>query len=517
MEDIFNTVSSSTINKWSWEKSNGSASEEQTTLAYQALENNGKCHDFSYLIWNDIVSLVDQCLDGLYLTWDCVITSRDEAKLSSTDKLLTAKKFNSVRKQLDRFNKTWYWEENKDDIGYVGRKDFLGRSDVGRANADKLYGKYLIEITNALNVMIEKLDAILQIHGVIDLNLNVRILLSCTVTQLLTIILQFGVHVEFASLNTADSLLLNILHSEMVACANLEYDNISELISFLNLNLGGASNNAILFIKQSIPLFQKENLNMDFVNNLETINIRLYDYQDNLMSYALNIDKDLSVNSSYIKDIGLKTVPNVTDHLAAYLIYSIVLSKIKAMLGVSYSSANSAVLNNIINSNINIVPINSIGTNISSSIDIEQVSICISTNTKSIERLIKYSLNIVVELDDCSAQSITGSALMTIAQISEVGMGVPYPLFSLCGFTLSCANDLQVTLGFPVLNHFNETLNTQANLNYMDGIIHDSYLSITSAYFTDLSLWFAPIEDEKQISIRQSFDVKQIENRLFIN
>ena len=43
---------------WSWNTANGSATAEQTQLAYEAITGRGEISDFSYLVWNDLCKKV---------------------------------------------------------------------------------------------------------------------------------------------------------------------------------------------------------------------------------------------------------------------------------------------------------------------------------------------------------------------------------------------------------------------------------------------------------------------------
>lgn len=89
-----------TIDNFYWTASNGSASAQQTQTAYSVINNNGTVSQFSYLVWNDIVDKVKEVLDTLGYSWDTTYSTYANAKMSASDKYLTAVRFNSVRNNI---------------------------------------------------------------------------------------------------------------------------------------------------------------------------------------------------------------------------------------------------------------------------------------------------------------------------------------------------------------------------------------------------------------------------------
>lgn len=87
---------------WSWSSSNGTASASRTKAAYNALINNGSTSDFSYLVWNDMCSKVIEIENAAGLTWSTKYASYADTKMSSSDKVLTATRFNSLRYNIGR-------------------------------------------------------------------------------------------------------------------------------------------------------------------------------------------------------------------------------------------------------------------------------------------------------------------------------------------------------------------------------------------------------------------------------
>ena len=140
------TVSVSTKPKpWSWTSSNGSATATQTKNAYTAITNKGYVTDFSYLVWNDFVNKVQEFLKykGLanvqigsskygYSSSTTYTNMLANAKMSSSDKVMTAKRFNIVRYCIGSMNST-------------------GLTDM--AINDKILGTYFVTLTTKLNTI----------------------------------------------------------------------------------------------------------------------------------------------------------------------------------------------------------------------------------------------------------------------------------------------------------------------------------------------------------------------------
>lgn len=89
-----------TVEKWSWTSSNGSAGDSQTSAAYSAVTGKGKLSNFSYLVWNDLCDKVKEILDSLGRSWDTTYASYSATRMTSSDKKLTAVRFNSLRRNV---------------------------------------------------------------------------------------------------------------------------------------------------------------------------------------------------------------------------------------------------------------------------------------------------------------------------------------------------------------------------------------------------------------------------------
>ena len=133
------------LSLWSWTASNGSAAAEQVKAAYQAVTTKGKTADFSRLVWNDLVDNTLSALVESGLSWDNIYTKLSDAKMTAAGDALTAKRFNSLVKNL-RY--PWmYWACKPARNGYLGR--------LAVSSGDIVYGAYLLELAHILNVMVD--------------------------------------------------------------------------------------------------------------------------------------------------------------------------------------------------------------------------------------------------------------------------------------------------------------------------------------------------------------------------
>lgn len=531
---------SSGVAKWSWEKSNGLATIEQTILAYQALSNKGKCKNFSYLVWNDIVSLVQNSLDALYLTWDNTLTTVDGALLSETDKVLTATKFNSVRKQLDRFNQYWYWETDSEQLGYVGRRDFVGRSDVGKKNADKLYGRYLIEITFALNNMINKLSSILEVYGYINLNPDVEAILVHTSSFLISNVYQFGIHIGLANLefcepyelapvsHNINEIFNNDLVAEEPATINsiytmlssgnktLDYDDVAVLTSNMEINLGSTLGIAMLVVSASISLLYQCNINPNAISNLEVLNIRKIEYVWNILAHEANLVQRSTVNMKYIENL-LADIPTITVHPADHLIYSVDLYKTISLLAAVNSSNHETTLKMHVETTSADLNADRIAfARILHDINQKYVTECAVVESKRMELLKDVGINVDSVLSPGVPYPLASDYPVLFINKPILERGVPYPLFSLHNFHCNFVNDLQMGISFPLINSFNEKLSEHASLNYISPSDVNSYANLNPLSLVLLSLWYPPIYDDGRLFIRQSYYAHQDGGRLLI-
>ena len=122
-----------TVKPWDWNASNGKASASVTIAAHTAITNRGATTDFSYLVWNDLVDKVLEALSAEGDSWNTNSSKylgSDSTKMSPSDKVLTAARFNALR-----------WN--------IGRKYSTDITD--RSRGQQVLGSYFTTLTDALN------------------------------------------------------------------------------------------------------------------------------------------------------------------------------------------------------------------------------------------------------------------------------------------------------------------------------------------------------------------------------
>jgi hypothetical protein len=123
---------------WSWSASNGNATAAQTAAAKTAVDGQGYTTDFSYLVWNDLCDKVKEVLDYTGGTWNSSAygLTLAQTKMSSSSKVLTAARFNSLR-----YN--------------IGSHYSTGISEV--STGDTVYGSYFTTLATKINAWINSL------------------------------------------------------------------------------------------------------------------------------------------------------------------------------------------------------------------------------------------------------------------------------------------------------------------------------------------------------------------------
>ncbi len=124
------------IDKWDWHSSNGDASSSVTDRAYEAVVGNGSTTDFSYKVWNDMVDKISEVIDAAGENWVNTFETKNNTKMSSSDKTLTATRYNSLR-----YN--------------VGRNFSTGISEV--QTGDPVLGTHFTDLMDAVNDWIDDL------------------------------------------------------------------------------------------------------------------------------------------------------------------------------------------------------------------------------------------------------------------------------------------------------------------------------------------------------------------------
>ena len=129
---------------WNWSESNGQASREQTSEAYQAAITQGLVSNYSHLVWDDLVRLLKNALDEAGLPWLTTYGSYDSTLVGKTYGSLTAQRFNAVIQNI-RYP-YWTWESLPGSYGYLGRQAVR--------SGDTVYGRYMTELAKYLNVVL---------------------------------------------------------------------------------------------------------------------------------------------------------------------------------------------------------------------------------------------------------------------------------------------------------------------------------------------------------------------------
>lgn len=120
-----------------------------------ALVQGGPTKYFAIAAWNAIVDGLANAITAAGQEWDTTYTTAAGAKITAANRKLYAQKFNSVRLNIDRqMHLDWPWAVNPETRGYVGREDFQGRQDVGKA-CDLVYPEYILELVRKLNLLLE--------------------------------------------------------------------------------------------------------------------------------------------------------------------------------------------------------------------------------------------------------------------------------------------------------------------------------------------------------------------------
>lgn len=132
-----------TVEPWDWEIGTGSDRDK----AYQAITSNGDVDDFSYSVWNELVDKVLEVIEAdpnesVWFTESnngTVYLSENSTKMTSSDKVMTAKRFNALR-----YN-----------IGSRGSAPSTGIAD--KSTGETVYGEYFIILADCINGWINNL------------------------------------------------------------------------------------------------------------------------------------------------------------------------------------------------------------------------------------------------------------------------------------------------------------------------------------------------------------------------
>lgn len=126
------TTTKTSIERWDWEKTNstinpshsGEATAAETKKAFNACSEKKEVSNFSYKVWNDLVYKVYEArLASGSSNWDTTYGSFNNTLMTSSNKILTANRYNAVRNQHKKLN-TVVPKVNTGDI-VKGQNHFL--------------------------------------------------------------------------------------------------------------------------------------------------------------------------------------------------------------------------------------------------------------------------------------------------------------------------------------------------------------------------------------------------------
>ena len=126
------------IDRWSWTRSNGSATNLQTQRAYDVLMGDITADNFAHEVWNDLVDKVAEMRSAKGSTWDRAggtYPSASGCKMYAGDRL-TADAYNGVR-----YN--------------IGSVESAGIYD--QSPGDQITGYKIYHLTEVLNIIIDNL------------------------------------------------------------------------------------------------------------------------------------------------------------------------------------------------------------------------------------------------------------------------------------------------------------------------------------------------------------------------
>lgn len=105
------------IDRWSWTRSNGSATNAQTQRAYDVLMGDITADNFAHEVWNDLVDKVAEMRSAKGYTWDRAggtYPSASGCKMYAGDRL-TADAYNGVRYNIGSVESTGIYDQSPGD------------------------------------------------------------------------------------------------------------------------------------------------------------------------------------------------------------------------------------------------------------------------------------------------------------------------------------------------------------------------------------------------------------------
>lgn len=150
--DSITTDEVSGVTPWSWNASNGTASAVQTRTAYNAVSNYGPISDFSYLVWNDMVTKVAEMRNRANQkpVWNTKYLTQANTSMSNTEsgRTMTAARYNSLR-----YNIGLYYGFNEVPSGELIDLDSVTKEKIP---GDPVIGSNFIDLMTGLNYAIDR-------------------------------------------------------------------------------------------------------------------------------------------------------------------------------------------------------------------------------------------------------------------------------------------------------------------------------------------------------------------------
>ena len=150
--DSITTDEVSGVAPWSWNASNGTASAVQTRTAYNAVSNYGPISDFSYLVWNDMVTKVAEMRNRANQkpVWNTKYLTQANTSMSNTEsgRTMTAARYNSLR-----YNIGLYYGFNEVPSGELIDLDSVTKEKIP---GDPVFGSNFIDLMTCLNYAIDR-------------------------------------------------------------------------------------------------------------------------------------------------------------------------------------------------------------------------------------------------------------------------------------------------------------------------------------------------------------------------
>lgn len=117
------------VTDWDWSISNVSATAARTQAAQAACLYGGAVSSFHHTVWNDLVNKSNEILVSRGKTWPTTVATLSETLMTSTDRSMTAKRYNAARWALSQLIATGLTEKT------AGVSPLLGSDFTKLANA----------------------------------------------------------------------------------------------------------------------------------------------------------------------------------------------------------------------------------------------------------------------------------------------------------------------------------------------------------------------------------------------